>query len=386
MRNPKLLFVAPTPPPYSGPEIMTERILTSKLRESFDMVHYNISKKREIETKGHFDLVNILFGVFQPFKLFFLMVKNRPVLMYTLLPQNYGGFLRYASFILVSRLFKAKVVVRVTGGAFDKFYDKAPIPFRFLIHKVLNSIDAFIVRANCLKQQFGTLVPKERLYTIYIGLDPNEFAFREDSRKGDDTIKVLFVGHLSKAKGAIDLLKAIPLVIKCIDNIKFVFVGPRLSVEKNIKHIENPIDNTEIVEKVLEEEKINNYVEFRAVVTGKKKLELFHNADILILPSYSEAFPVVVLEAMMTNTAVIATRVGALPEVFENGKEILFVKTGSPEDIASKVIKLATNKELLYRIKRNAKKTTIEKFNLDVMVKRKEEMFFDVINNTRQRN
>jgi hypothetical protein len=125
-QKPKILIVSGTPPPFSGPEIMTEQLLKSPLKENFNLIHFNISKHRDVSTKAHFDIVNILYGFLQPLQLLVWLVKYNPDLVYTNLAQNLGGFLRYASFILICSIFNKPTVVRVMGDRFDHFYLRSP--------------------------------------------------------------------------------------------------------------------------------------------------------------------------------------------------------------------------------------------------------------------
>ena len=333
-----LLIVSPTPPPYSGPEVMTAQLLRSPLKETYRLIHFNISKGREVSTKGQFDWVNIAYGLIQPIQLLWLMLQHKPDVIYTNLAQNTAGFLRYASFVLTAALFRKPVVVRVMGNGFNHFYARANPALRRLIRLTLSKIDRFIVRAEALKEQFAGLVPPDKLRVVYSGIDTTEFN-RPRTRQSDGMIRVLFVGYLTKAKGAFELLQAVPLVVARQPNVRFQLMGPKIDVERNITYVENPDSNEAMLQRLLAQKEVAEHVELLGVQTGERKIKTFTNADIFVLPSYAEAFPTVVLEAMAAGLPVVATPVGALPEVFD-AQNILFVEPGNVSQLAEAILRL----------------------------------------------
>jgi len=83
-----------------------------------------------------------------------------------------------------------------------------------------------------------------------------------------------------------------------------------------------------------------------------KKRSLLKSADLFVLPSGYEGFGIVLLEAMTCYQPVVASDVGGVPYVVENGKTELLFKSGDVNDLADKVIFLLKNKELRERMGR----------------------------------
>ena len=73
------------------------------------------------------------------------------------------------------------------------------------------------------------------------------------------------------------------------------------------------------VQTLAEKLAVNDRVIFTGPVTGRAKLELFYSADLFVLPSYSEGFPMSLLEAIACELPVVATRECNFPELFESG-------------------------------------------------------------------
>jgi glycosyltransferase involved in cell wall biosynthesis len=341
---------------------MTARLLQSPLREEFQLIHFDIGKKRSVESKGRFDLTNLLYGLWQPLQLAWILRREKPRVLYTNLAQNLGGFLRYASFILVARGLGTRVVVRVMGSGFDHFYRRSPAFLQKLIRGVLRRVDRVMIRGQCLAPQFEGIVPESKLRTVYLGIDPTEFDVPSEREKNQG-IQVLFVGYLSKAKGALDLLQAAPLVVAQEPQTRFLLMGSRLRAERNILHIDNPTDNEAEVDRLITEHNLARHVEFLGVISGRQKVETFVNADIFILPSYSEAAPVVVFEAMAAGLPVVATPVGMLPEVFDE-QHILYVPPGDPDALAERLLTLIRDPALRRKMGEHNQATVRERFNL----------------------
>lgn len=339
MSKPKLLVVSPTPPPMSGPEIMTRHLLSSKLNQSYELIHYNISKQRDIDKKASFDLVNMFYGLLQPLKLFWLLLRHRPDAVYTNLSQNNGGFLRYASFYAVCAIFRRKVVARVMGDGFGHFYKSSK--FKPVIRFFCRIPDRFIVRAELLKDQFEGVIPREKLHVVYSGIDVSDFDRPDlvDGRSSDDPLRILFVGYLTQAKGAFDLLKAIPRIVAEFPGVRFRFMGARLNVERNITYVaETAAPQEQVLDELASDPAIENHCDFLGVLSGDEKTSEFVNADMMVFPSHSEAFPTVVLEAMAASLPIVATPVGVLPEAF-NDSNIAFVDTGDVDGICEETLK-----------------------------------------------
>lgn len=96
--------------------------------------------------------------------------------------------------------------------------------------------------------------------------------------------------------------------------------------------------------------------------------------DIFVLPSVKEGFPWALLEAMAARLPVIATNVGAVPEIIEDGKNGFIVEPARPEKIAEKILELINSDKLRQEFGIQAHQTVLFKFELDKMVRCTEEL------------
>lgn len=160
---------------------------------------------------------------------------------------------------------------------------------------------------------------------------------------------ILFVGRLTQAKGVDILLKAVKILKnKYTKNLKIAIVGDG--------HLKVGLKNLVI------ELNLNNEVKFLGI--RKDVIKLMDSAKIFVLLSRWEGLPMVVLEAMSRGMSIIATNVGGIPEVIENGKEGILISPEDPEILVQIINKLLENEELRKNISQAAYKKVKDKFSI----------------------
>lgn len=262
-----------------------------------------------------------------------------------------------------------KVIYRIGGWSFN---DPRP-KWEKLLWKLLEQLsakwkDAIVVNNKHDLEQAKTLKikPREKIVLIYNGLDVYKIEFlpRDEARlklfhgttKVDltsDTIKVIgTIANFYPTKGLKYLIEAAEY-LKNKDDIVFIVIGDGQERDE----LENLIKQKGLQKKVLLSGQIPD---------AYKYLPAF---DIFVLPSVKEGFPWVILEAMATKLPVIATRVGAVPEIIEDGKNGFIVEPGRPEQIVGKIQELLSNEHLRQELGIQAHQTVLFKFPLEKMVK-----------------
>src|SRR3989338_2730858 len=96
--------------------------------------------------------------------------------------------------------------------------------------------------------------------------------------------------------------------------------------------------------------------------------------DQFVLPSVKEGFPWALIEAMAAKLPIVATRVGAVPEIIEDGKNGLIVEPGDPEAMAGKIKEIMDSSHLQKELGIQAHQTVLFKFELDKMVQQIEDL------------
>ncbi len=207
---------------------------------------------------------------------------------------------------------------------------------------------------------------------IYVVPNPAPYEmFWVEPRINDKTI--LFVGHISKAKGWTDLVKVLPDIFNIFPDLKVITVGTKIKDETNIVWLENE-DPDRIFNEYIVSSKYQNRFEFYENVYGNEKLKVFERASVFVLPSYSEGFSMAVLEAMACGLPIITTKVGALPEVVP--PENPLISPGNLEELKKSIITLLNDHSLRKKLSLINRKKALE-FREDRIRK----MFWKVVAN-----
>jgi len=104
-------------------------------------------------------------------------------------------------------------------------------------------------------------------------------------------------------------------------------------------------------------------VELLGFKSGAEKFEILRNALCLVLPSeWYENFPVTILEAFIASKPVIASRMGGLPYIVEEGKSGLLFEAANPEELAQKIQHLVDHPDEAARLGQRARRLSETKY------------------------
>jgi glycosyltransferase involved in cell wall biosynthesis len=162
-----------------------------------------------------------------------------------------------------------------------------------------------------------------------------------------------FVGRLSEEKGILNFIKAIPIILQMRSDVNFIIGG------------DGPLKN--IVVKYLTDNNLLEKVELSGWIDHETLPIYLSKISLLVLPSYTEGLPNIMLEAMACGTPVLATRVGAIIDVINNNDTGLLMKNNSPECISENVLS-ALERNDLEQISQNALNMVKDRFSFHTAV------------------
>lgn len=179
-------------------------------------------------------------------------------------------------------------------------------------------------------------IPPEKVRIVYNGVDTKTFSpFRGGPLPSqiaclDGKRLILFVGHFGLRKGIFFVIRAMRNVRKEFPDAHLVCVGgtPKWLGANDYKQVLNG----EITRNGVED-----CVTLLDAVNHPDLIEFYRHSEIFVLPTYYEAFPKVVVEAMACALPVVATRTGGIPELVEDGETGFLVPFGAPDAIAGKL-------------------------------------------------
>ena len=140
-------------------------------------------------------------------------------------------------------------------------------------------------------------------------------------------------------KGVSYLIEAMAIVQREIPDAKLILVGD--GVERSrLEGLSKKLD-------------LNGCIQFVGQVQQERIPTLLQQADLFALPSLSEGFPVVILEAMATGLPIVATNVGGIPDILEEGVDGYLVNAKRPAEVADRMLVLLRNDKLREEISVN---------------------------------
>ena len=281
--------------------------------------------------------------------------------------------------IFIKRQIDSRVVVVVNGlpgvswFTGSGFIDSAGWIYTKLVGKrILKSADGIrLLNEGLFTDLLRFGVDRTKMKTIHFGVNTEIFRPRNDNvvraemGLSEEDFVVLYVGRLVKPlemKGMGFLIEAVKELLLEHKNLKLVFVGDgdgRSESEKWAKTIKSNV----------------RFAGYRDDV-----YKFMSAADVLVLPSLAEGCPNVVLEACACGTPVVASRVGAVPELIEDGKTGFIVSPRSISEIKQALVQLMENPYLRQRMGGQARARMAKEFTWDASCKKLEVFYKQVIN------
>lgn len=255
--------------------------------------------------------------------------------------------------MLVLKALRKKVVL-MPGGIATKGYSfrKDPLSkfMSLLVSLNFTLTDRLIAyshrlarEANLARYQHKITIAHEHF------VDLTRFAIKKKVDKRSNFVG--YIGRLSEEKGILNLIEAMPLVLKERADIRFVICG------------EGSLTNE--VENIIKAEGVETQVRLMGWICHEDVPQYLNELKMLVLPSFTEGLPNVALEAMACGTPVLATPVGALSDIIKGGETGFLLKSNDPEHIADRIVELLGRPELLERVSENAYKYVRKNFSYE---------------------
>ncbi|MEK7507195.1 MAG: glycosyltransferase family 4 protein [Patescibacteria group bacterium] len=280
-----------------------------------------------------------------------------------------AGFVGSLAARLVRKQIPAKVIYRIGGWTFNDPWPKWKKLFFIALEKISagwkdiiivnNQNDLDQARKLNIKPRIGTiLIPNgiDVYKTDFLTKDEARLKFFEKISRYSDKIfqAQTIIGTIANhypAKGLGFLIEAAEH-FKNQDSVVFIIIG------------DGPLrqDLEAIIRKLELEKKVFLVGQ---IPEAHRYLPAF---DIFVLPSLKEGFPWTVLEAMAAKAPVIATTVGALPEIIEDGKNGVLVEPGNAAQIVKRLKELLADELYCQELALRGHQTVLLKYNLEKMV------------------
>jgi glycosyltransferase involved in cell wall biosynthesis len=171
--------------------------------------------------------------------------------------------------------------------------------------------------------------------------------------------KIAYIGRFSQVKGTDNFVKAISLILTEDINVSFLIGGDGDEKGQIIRY--------------LDEKGLSNKIEIPGWISHDRLPDFLNDVKLLVLPSYTEGLPNIMLEAMACGTPVLATPVGSIPDFIKDGQTGFIMENNSPECIAKNVIR-AFNHPCLSQIGTNGRLLAEQDFTFEKAVESYQEI------------
>jgi glycosyltransferase involved in cell wall biosynthesis len=194
--------------------------------------------------------------------------------------------------------------------------------------------------------------------------------FRREIGIADEAPLIGNVGMIRPDKGQLELVKAAPLVLQKCPDARFVIVGQGTGILKRGINVRNAIDRAGLAEKI--------------IMTGYRwdTPDVYAAFDMVVIASLrTEASPIVLREAFASGRAVIATKVGDIPEIVQHRQNGLLIEPGDTQGLTAAILEFISDPKLAARCAANGLRYAAEHFSFDKMMQAKLNADFAVLNN-----
>lgn len=276
-------------------------------------------------------------------------------------------FWRDSLHMLTARMLGCQVVCHIHGARFDEFIESMGSLQKTFMRLALNITSVVIV----LSQEW---LKKLRLSSVGANwrVIPNGVATPQSTCDLQRKIpSFLFLGDLGARKGVHNLVEATGVAVKNgFNGVVNLAGGETESGQKN--ELKRHIGKCGCASRI----------HLLGVVSGQDKEHALATADCFVLPSYAEGLPMAILEAMAYGLPIIATNVGAVPEVITDGQEGFLIEPGDVKALSDRMVRLGNDANLRRRMGQAAYRRVKADYSLDATVDQLMNVYSEVIDGT----
>jgi glycogen synthase len=241
----------------------------------------------------------------------------------------------------------------------------------FVEKKCIKSPDRLVAVSSFTKKQIieSYDIDSDKIEVIYNGIDLNGYSFNEyeteNTKKQLHLMErpvLLFVGRIDDPRKNLSfLLTALNKVLDVMD-VTLLVVGKG--------------DQTK-ARKLIDFLGISNNVVFTGFLDDNSLKKYYSLCDIYVCPSKLEGFGLTLVEAMAAKKPIVATNVGAVPEIVKDGINGILVKSGDLDDMCLAICTLLKNPKMINDISKNNAENVDEKFSWNKNVRKLLELYAD---------
>lgn len=288
--------------PYVGPEEF-RRIMEAKELESLSSTDHVLSEKFEFSGKYGTDLMDEVKR--------YALIASAIAATTDFDVIHAHDWLTYAAGVAAKSVSGKPLVVHMHATEFDRSGDNVNQNVYDLERKGMEEADRVIAVSNLTRktviERYG--INPDKVFTVYNAVEPNEKGSQYYHRGVQEKV-VTFLGRITFQKGPDYFVEAARKVLNKDPHVRFVMAGSGDMMNKTIKRVA--------------ELKMGDRFHFTGFLKGGDVDHMFGLSDVFVMPSVSEPFGIVPLEAMRSNVPVVISKQSGVSEILRHALKIDF--------------------------------------------------------------
>ena len=240
----------------------------------------------------------------------------------------------------------------MVAGDFPSYHDSLKPIYRKIAQFLVGNIE-IVAQSKTWATYYSKIFYKHNVPIITGGVDV-EF-FKPMAKKKNNQVNLLYVGWLIEDKGIYDLIDSIYILRKSNKSldIKLKLIGP---LHEGIEKINLMICEYEL----------KNIINVIGPVYCRDELRgYYQSSDIFILPSHFEGFPCALLEAISSGLACIATNVGGIPDILDNGRCGTIIHEKDSRQLSDAIYEMIEDIDKMQKLKILSRNRAISLYSLE---------------------
>jgi glycosyltransferase involved in cell wall biosynthesis len=320
----RVLVSGSLPPPIGGVSEYLRTLLASSLRDRVELSFVSTSAStRDYDSGGRMSASNVRLAFADVVRFRRALRAKRPQVAHV---TTAGGlsFVKHSFCIMLARASGSRVLLHPHCSVRVLYTDRPgwwKRYFRFVVGRCAGVI--------ALSQEWTALrdeIPGCVVHHVPNAVDVKQYGGIAADRRARSQLRspltVLYLGHLGSAKGSFDLLEAARLAKAGGESWQFELIGDEISA-----------GDRDRLRAEVSSLGVGDTVRIGDSVTGDAKLQAFARADVFVYPSYHEGMPMAIIEAMACALPVVASRVGGIPDLVDDGVSGILIEPACPGEL-----------------------------------------------------